>query len=936
MIVTFNQPKSFLTKGGEDPPWHQRLGHPGNQILKSLGFTNFSEQPCDVCAKGKMTTLPFKGHFTEVAEPLDCLHLDVVGPITPTSKSGYCYFLTMVDQHTSFKITKFLKNKSDVFNEFVIQQKLLENLHDRKIKKIVTDGGGEFVNQRFKDLANTCGFTHIVAPPYTPEYNGFAERANRTILDKARCLLLNSNIPNQYWAEAVNTATFLTNIIPTPSRNNYSTHYLWLKVPPKIRKIRTFGCKVVFAIPKQKRTWKLGPVGEIGILLGFENEAYRILKISDKKVYSSRHVVFFEKEFPSLSDNKKSDLSFSYPSWDDWSESHEDQFVVCLESLGKEENESTHEVIDDKTEVEERNMEDESNSDEDLSPARKRIKVIGPRHPTLINSEIREENILPYPRRPVALNTQNDPLSYNQAVNSPYSHLWVKAIKKELQSMWDLKVWEEIPIQDTFKLIGTTWVFKTKTDDQHRVVEYKAQLCAQGFSQTQGADFSKTFAPTGRLNSLRTLISFAVSKNLLFEQLDIKSAFLNAPLEEEVYLTIPQGLDSDKKHRCLKLKKAIYGLKQAPLAWYRRLSSWLLSIGFKISKSDACVFFSEGKDPIWLFLHVDDIGIFGKNLSNFKEKIEREFQTKILGKADLMLGIKITHDTNSITLSQSHYIDSLLDLYGMKNCKPVGTPLIPNSHLNSASQEERSAFEKLEVNYHSAVGSLSYVSSATRPDLSYPVSALSQFLEKPGIEHWNAFLHVLKYLKGTQDVGLTYTGNNSEAPVAYSDADWGNCRLTRRSVTGYLVKIFNNLVVWKTRKQPTVSLSSAEAKYKSLTDLGSELIWFKQFCREVNIFDENNAIIVHEDNQGCIDTSNSDSNTNARRMKHIDIQLHFIREMIEDKKIKLVYTPSSNMLADFLTKSVSRPALKRALQSLKLFTYEDRGGVEGKMSQSVS
>ncbi|MBW0538230.1 hypothetical protein O181_077945 [Austropuccinia psidii MF-1] len=191
MVVTFNQPKSFLTKGGEDPPWHQRLGHPGNQVLKSLGFTNFSEQPCDVCAKGKMTTLPFKGHFTEVAEPLECLHLDFVGPITPTSKSGYCYFLTMVDQHTSFKITKFLKHKSDVFNEFVIQQKLLENLHDRKIKKIVTDSGGEFVNQKFKDLANTCGFTHVVAPPYTPEYNGFAERANRTILDKARCLLLN-------------------------------------------------------------------------------------------------------------------------------------------------------------------------------------------------------------------------------------------------------------------------------------------------------------------------------------------------------------------------------------------------------------------------------------------------------------------------------------------------------------------------------------------------------------------------------------------------------------------------------------------------------------------------------------------------------------------------------------------------------------------------
>ncbi|MBW0534368.1 hypothetical protein O181_074083 [Austropuccinia psidii MF-1] len=502
--------------------------------------------------------------------------------------------------------------------------------------------------------------------------------------------------------------------------------------------------------------------------------------------------------------------------------------------------------------------------------------------------------------------------------------------------MRDLEVWEEIPIQDTFKLVGTTWVFKTKTDKRHQVLEYKAQLCAQGFSQTQGSDLSKTFAPTGRLNTLRKLISFAVSRKLIFEQLDIKSASLNAPLEEEVYLTIPQGLDSDKRRKCLKFKKAIYCLKQAPLAWYKHLSLWLLSIGLKISKSDACVFFSEGEDPIWLFLHVDDIGIFGKNLSNFKNKIEKEFQTKILGKASLMLGIKIIHDTNSITLSQGHYINSLLDLYGMKNCKPVGTPLIPNSHLNAASQEERNTFEELEVNYHSAVGSLSYLSSATQPDLSYSISALSQFFEKPGIKHWNAFLHVLKYLKGTKNVGLTYSGDNCEALVAYCDADWGNCRITRQSVMGYLIKLFNNLVIWKTRKQPTVSLSSAEAECKSLTDLGSELIWFKHFCKEVNIFDEDSAIIVHEDNQGCINTANSDSNTNARRMKHLDIQLHFIWEMIKENKIKLLYTPSRSILADFLTKSVCRPALKRAMQSLKLLTNKDKGSVEEKMSQSVS
>ncbi|MBW0571042.1 hypothetical protein O181_110757 [Austropuccinia psidii MF-1] len=343
-----------------------------------------------------------------------------------------------------------------------------------------------------------------------------------------------------------------------------------------------------------------------------------------------------------------------------------------------------------------------------------------------------------------------------------------------------------------------------------------------------------------------------------------------------------------------------------------------MKFGFKVSKADSCVFYLEKPEPIWLFLHVDDIGIFGKNLTEFKTAIEKEFQTKMLGRVDLMLGIKIIHPHDSITLTQSHYIDSFLDTYGMANCKPVATPLIPNIHLEPATKSEKRVFQSLNVNYFSAVGSLSYLSTATRPDLSYSISVLSQFFENPGMTHWNLFLHVLKYLRGTSKIGLKYQKDSQEPIVAYSDADWGNCRITRRSTTGYLIKINDNLVIWKTRKQPTVSLSSAEAEYKSLTDLTSEILWLRHFCKEINISEVEEAIVVHEDNQGCIDTANSDCNTNTRRMKHIDIQLHFIREIISNSIIKLQYTPTTDMLADFLTKSTSRPAINQAMRELRL------------------
>ncbi|MBW0469571.1 hypothetical protein O181_009286 [Austropuccinia psidii MF-1] len=235
----------------------------------------------------------------------------------------------------------------------------------------------------------------------------------------------------------------------------------------------------------------------------------------------------------------------------------------------------------------------------------------------------------------------------------------------------------------------------------------------------------------------------------------------------------------------------------------------------------------------------------------------------MLGISDLILGIKITHNDNAITLSQNHYIYSLLELYGMSNCKLVSTPLVPNLHLE-APTTEKEEFLALKFNYRSAIGSLSYLSSATRPDLLYSVSVLSHFLQNPGIHHWKAFFHVLQYLEGTNNIELNYQRNLEEPPVSYSDANWGNCPITRQSVTGYLVTLNGNLVIWKTRRQPTVSLSSAEAEYRSLTDLFSEPLWFKQLCKEVDVMKLQKPITIHEDNQGCIDTANSNCNTNTR------------------------------------------------------------------------
>ncbi|MBW0501514.1 hypothetical protein O181_041229 [Austropuccinia psidii MF-1] len=854
MKVEFIQPKSLVTTVVDDL-WHKRLGHPGKAPVRAMGLPSHN-LPCHTCDLNKIHQLPFKDQF----------------------------------EH----FTRMLKHKSEAFDCFLNVKNLMENQHDRRIKNLVSDRGGEFLNERFKRLALESGFIHTFSPSYTPQHNGFAERANRTILDKAKCLLNGCGLPKQFWAEAINTATFLCNLIPTPSRHNKSPYALWTGKSPRIKKLRVFGCQAVVLIHCNFRDWKLGESGCKGIFLGYENDmsSYRVMRIGDGKVLISKHVLFDESIYPSSPNqfSSSSPLVIPFTKGKEGSEISDDevQTGVGIEEEAEEphQGDSAHIHPDQEVEgVDEvPSIPPVDTTKGSQSVARPKLRVIGPRHPTLISSNIDQSNILPYSRRAGALLTSVEvaPRTFKMAINSASKEVWLEAIAKELTSMDTLKVWDIVELDPSFKLVGMTWVFKIKKDHLGNVTEHKARLCAQGFSQTAGVDFEKTYSPTGRLNSLRTLIAFAARNDLLFHQIDIKSAFLNAPLTD---------------------------------------------VNFSPCILDPCVFYQSGDSPLRLYVHVDDIAIFGKDVEPFKAEISREFDVKDIGSADLMLGVKVTQQDDLISLDQQHFCESLLDLYGMGDCRPVCTSLIPNPHLSSASEEELSSFNALGISYRSAIGSINYLSTATRPDLSYAVSSLSQFLERPGINHWKAFLHVLRYLRGTQDLALTYYKGDNSGIVAYSDADWGNCPDTRRSITGFLAMFSGCLVIWKTRKQPTVSLSTSEAEYKSLCDLTSELLWMRQWCKEASLYDEDTAIPIHEDNQGCIDAASGNSGISGKRMKHVDIQLHFVREAIGSSKTRLVYTPTGEMLANFLTKSVSRVTLGKALGSLKVLRLIARGDV---------
>ncbi|MBW0568593.1 hypothetical protein O181_108308 [Austropuccinia psidii MF-1] len=568
--------------------------------------------------------LPFDKDFEEVSQPLGCVHLNLVGPISPTTNSGFQYFLTIVDQATSFKTIRLLKLKSDSFEQSVIVKNRMECFHDQKFKTLVSDQGGGFVNAKFKNVAETYGFVHSLSPAKNPQHNGFLERANLTIIEKARCLLNGSNLPKKYCAEAIKTAAFLSNLIPTPSRNNLSPYAAWKGLPPRIPRLGAFGCRAVISIPRSQRSWKLGHVGAEGVLLAYENEnsAYQIICMSNPKIVISKHVKFEENVFPHIQGTISTKEAWLVP----FSDPQED--TSCHSSEG------SSRMVD---KIQEPPVVTEAIAGSDLvNPSR--IEVIGPRHPTHIVGDVDRSNILPYQQWPNTLITSilKSPHTFNQAVNSLDKDSWLKAMNKELASINHLDVWDVVDLQPDYKLVGTMWVFWIKRDHLNNVVEYKACLCAQGFTQTPGVDFDKTYFPTGLLNSLRCLIAHTASRGLHFHQIDVKTALLNAPLAEVVYLLIPQGLDIDQRRSCLHLKKAIYGLKQAPLAWYPHLREWLLKIGFSSFILDPYAFFCSKGTATWLYIHMDDIAIFGEDVSTFKNEIAQEFNIKDIGCSDLM------------------------------------------------------------------------------------------------------------------------------------------------------------------------------------------------------------------------------------------------------------------------------------------------------------
>jgi len=472
-----------------------------------------------------------------------------------------------------------------------------------------------------------------------------------------------------------------------------------------------------------------------------------------------------------------------------------------------------------------------------------------------------------------------------------------------MESIEKNRTWELVKLPVGKKPIGLKWVYKLKRNSDGEVVRYKARLVAKGYVQKSGIDFEEVFAPVARLDTVRIVLAFAANNGWKIHHLDVKSAFLHGDLEEEVYVSQPEGYEvKGKEIEVFRLSKALYGLKQALRAWNVKLDKSLRKLNFKRCLSEQAVYTrGTGADAIILGVYVDDLIVTGGNpveISLFKRQMTIEFEMTDLGLLSYYLGIEVEQKEDYITVKQTGYARKVLEQFGMSDCNSTKFPMEPGCKLNA--DQGGQLIDSTE--YRRMIGCLRYLLHS-RPNLSYSVGVASRFMENPTVMHAKAVKQILRYLKGTVDFGLVYVqGGCADELIGYSDSDHGGDIVERRSIGGMAFYLNENLITWCSQKQKIVSPSSCESEFMAATATAKQALWLRNLISEITK-QEPKPVTLFVDNNSAIALMRNP--VFHGRSKHIDLKYHFIRECVERGQIVVKKVGSKEQKADVLTKAMS-------------------------------
>jgi hypothetical protein len=926
--------------------WHKRLGHNNTQAITKLeqhstglDISKKTSIQCDTCMTEKAKREPIPNTVsTRATHKLQIVHIDIIGPIQTESVDGYKYALSIVDSYSRFSAIYMLNTRDEAATQ-------MENYICQlgKPQTIVSDNAKEF---RYGEFAQLCKTNHIrqeFTADYTPEENGKAERLFSTLMAMARCMLKQAKLSGALWSYAMRAAVHIKNRC-MHSAIGKTPYELFFGHIPTVSHIKIFGCRCYAYVEKQKRK-KLDSRAERGILLGYSSDSktYLVGKVKDNKLtlIQSRNVEFNEQQFDALTQPDDIENTNEQDNETNNFEEDEGQYEIAYSQpidnqvYTPTNNDNTPTTSQDTSFTRENtpivngipisteeNLED-INNDDTTTNTRSTNRNL--------RQSINPPQYYGFHTEEYALNSQithdDIPQSIQEAMDNPN---WKLAMEDEYKSLTENHVWDLQTLPQNRTIVKGKWCYAIKRDSEGNITRHKARYVAKGYSQVKGKDFEETYSPTVKMTTLRTLIAFAAQQDQHIKQMDIKTAYLNAPISEEVYLQQPPGFeqkDNNGKTLVCKLLKSLYGLKQAGRNWYHTLRDYLISLGFKPTISDSCLFVRQFNGRFqYACIWVDDIIYVSQNqhdAKQFETDMTQRFKVSDISELNWFLGMKIEKTQQGIEITQTKYIEKLLERFGMTDCKGAATVVEEKTTLTKNDCPREGSIEQIEMvnnDYRGLVGSLNYLSHTTRPDLAYISHMLSCFINNPGREHWKAAKHVLRYLKKTQDLKLTYRKHNNTKLIAYSDADWAGNIDTRRSTSGYcfFINDKSGAISWSSKFQQTVSTSTAEAELVALTETSKEALYLTNLIRELNGLqpqetnepsnshgDANNyRFIINVDNNSTIHIANNGNN--SQQVKHFVIKVKFLQELVGHEKIKLVYCPTADMTADILTKPLNK------------------------------
>lgn len=728
------------------------------------------------------------------------------------------YILTFIDDNTRINCIFLLKSKDQTFESFRQYKAWIEKRTNREIHKLKSDRGGEYSSSEFLKCLRDMGIEVERGPAYRPQANSVAERFNRTLLGKMRSQLYQSGLPLFLWGEAAMYTSLQINLSPTKAldfkcpvdvfKSQINTHIH----PFDIDRLKPFGC-LALAHDRDPST-KVSPVAKRFIFVGLEHNA-RAARLWDKgsrKVMITGDVKYMEDLFPAFDKDQSPNITNStlfHISSPTLSANVEPLTTVTTNANQNPDITSLSDIIDNSSDLGEEVIPDDF-------PSRTldyEFQTI-PESRFTVELPMTESPAVPTPLMPPRKSTRqvkppdrygftdaanaavdHDNPTYANAMNGPDASLWKAAMADELDSLVQHAVGTLVEPPPDANVIGGMWVFHRPRDAQHRIIKYKACWVAFGNHQIPGLDYDDTYASVGKVDSLRILLALSVNKRskLKVRQFDVKTAFLNGDIKDRVYVRQVRDFEHPTQpHRVWQLDKALYGTKQAARRWQQHLNDTVAEFGLYPTESDTAVyvFNDDSRGYLVLHIHVDDSLVFFDNDSLFdsvRSFIDQKYELKWTDTPILYLGIKLHIQLNCINISQPHYIETTLIRFGMINCNSTQTPLPAKAILHPGTDTEIELAR--DIPYQELVGCLQWLSSTTCPDISYAVAILARFNSAWTLDHWGYAKHVLRYLKGSLNRGITYDDENHDQPWYFSDSDFSQCQTTRRSITGYTIHL---------------------------------------------------------------------------------------------------------------------------------------------------